>query len=68
IVMDVCNIDQPAAPQLVYAQLILTAADTPARCKCQGTAGHAHNKQFCRCDAEKKDINTNKGYDIENDA
>ncbi|KEP47521.1 transposase family Tnp2 protein, partial [Rhizoctonia solani 123E] len=65
IVMNTHNSDHPE-PKLIHAQLVLTAADTPARCKCQGTAGHAHNKRPCRCNVEKKDINLPKGYDIAN--
>ncbi|KAB5590975.1 hypothetical protein CTheo_5591 [Ceratobasidium theobromae] len=50
----------------VYTQLILNDADTPARCKSCGTAGHAHGTRFCRCNTEQGDINTAKGYDINN--
>jgi hypothetical protein len=69
VVMNVFNSDR-SEPQMhmVHGHLILTAADTPARCKCQGVAGHAHNLQFCRCNTEKVDINTAKGYDIDSES
>lgn len=51
-------------PARIHGAPLMTDADTPARCKCQGTAGHAHDKRFYRCESEQKDINTPKGYDI----
>ncbi|KDN35234.1 hypothetical protein RSAG8_11765, partial [Rhizoctonia solani AG-8 WAC10335] len=63
IVMKIHGENQPIR---VYAQLLLDDADTPARCKSCGTAGHAHGNRFCRCDTKQVDINTEKGYDIAN--
>ena len=58
------KIHNEALPARVHGASLMTDVDTPARCRYQGTAGHAHDRRFCRCESEQKGINTPKGYDI----
>ncbi|QRV77507.1 Transposase family tnp2 [Ceratobasidium sp. AG-Ba] len=65
--MTVCEGDTTKTEK-VHLSVLMTNNDSPARAKSTGRAGHAHHSSFCECECTHKDINTEYGYNIDEEA